>query len=63
MLAIAAGTNYTAGSPTSASGTIADDDALVTVAATDKMIVFTFTRSNSLSGDRDRPRLERRRNY
>ena len=59
VLAIAAGTNYTAGSPASATGTIADNDALVTVAATDASgaeqgqdpIVFTFTRSNSLSGN------------
>ena len=59
MLAIAAGTDYAAGSPASATGTIADNDALVTVTATDANgaeqgqdpIVFTFTRSNSLSGN------------
>ena len=54
-MAIAAGTGYTAGSPASATGTIADNDApaTVSVSATDASgaetganpIVFTVTRS------------------
>ena len=57
-LTIATGTNYTPGAAASATGTIADNDALVTVTATDPSgagragptIVFTVTRSNYLTG-------------
>ena len=58
-LTIATGTNYTPGAAATATGTIADNDALVTVTATDPSgaeqgqdpIVFTVTRSNYLTGN------------
>ena len=59
-MTIASGTGYTVGSPASASGTIADDDAAptVSVAATDPngseqgphTIVFTVTRALNTNG-------------